>query len=227
MSASKAIPRRGAGILATVVAIVTGLSVQVAVAAPSQIQVEDAALRKCLLKIGRANNWTSAGEFVAIKCHGEGIKSLAGLEQFANLESLSLYNNKIKKADLVLTQFPKLTTLNLARNQLTELSLQDSSSLQNLYVFANELESLTVNNLARLEIVKSHNNRIETFTYSNTPELAKVYIFNNQLKFVDIYNLPSLQYMDCRENPMPDELYDEMDKMEDKTILHDGNAEDW
>lgn len=227
MSVSKAVPRRGAGILATAVAIVTGLSVQSAVAAPSQIEVEDAELRKCLIKIGRANNWTSAGEFVAIKCHGEGIKSLTGLEQFANLESLSLYNNKIKQADLVLAQFPKLTTLNLARNQLTELSLQNSTSLQSLYVFANELESLTVNNLARLEIVKSHNNRIETFTYSNTPELAKVYIFNNQLKFVDIYNLPSLQYMDCRENPMPDELYDEMDKMEDKTILHDGNAEDW
>jgi hypothetical protein len=30
-----------------------------------------------------------------------------------------------------------------------------------------------------------------------------------------------------RHNPMPDELYEDMDALPGVTILHDGNADDW
>ena len=89
------------------------------------------------------------------------------------------------------------------------------------------METLILTNLINLKVLKANNNKIENFSYSNTPKLENMYIFNNQLETINIYDLPSLQYMDCRQNPMPDSLYDEMDKKNDTTFLHDGNAEDW
>ena len=47
------------------------------------------------------------------------------------------------------------------------------------------------------------------------------------MEHIDIYSLPKMKYMDVRQNPMPDELYEEMDKLKGTTILHDGNADDW
>ena len=44
---------------------------------------------------------------------------------------------------------------------------------------------------------------------------------------MDIYHLPLAHYIDVRQNPMPDKLYEEMDKLKGITFLHDGNAKDW
>ena len=110
---------------------------------------------------------------------------------------------------------------------LSHLTISDLPLVNTIYLFDNGLKTLILTNLINLEVFKANNNKIEHFTYINTPKLERVYIFNNQLETIDIYNLPRLHYMDCRQNPMPDSLYDEMDKIDDITFLHDGNAEDW
>lgn len=189
--------------------------------------VEDSHLQTCLEAEAKENNWKQLKDVKAIKCHSQDIQSLAGLEKFTALQSLSLYNNRISKLDIKLLQFEQLKHLNLARNNLTTASLEGLAKLDKLYLFDNQLTQLTLANLPELTEMKANNNKIERFHYQNTPKLAKMYIFNNQLEMIDIYQLPSLQYMDCRQNPMPDSLYDEMDKKNDVTFLHDGNAEDW
>ena len=37
-------------------------------------------------------------------------------------------------------------------------------------------------------------------------------LFNNKMPTIDIYRLPLLKIMDVRQNPMPDVLYDAMNK---------------
>ena len=189
--------------------------------------VQDTELQSCLQEIADVNQWHQPQDVTKIKCHSSNIHSLHGIEQFINLESLSLYNNKLKQIDVSLTSLKKLTTLNLARNNLTHLTISDLPLVNTIYLFDNGLKTLILTNLINLEVFKANNNKIETFAYSNIPKLKKMYIFNNQLETINIYDLPSLQYMDCRQNPMPDSLYDEMDKQLDITFLHDGNAEDW
>jgi len=193
----------------------------------TNVQVVDTALQACLNKQAKANNWSQPLQFTEISCHSQGVKSLDGLIQFKNLESLSLYNNQLEQIDIDLGNLPKLKTLNLARNNLKNIDISTLNGLENLYLFANQLTTLGLSNLPKLEVLKANNNMLTRFSYANTPRLKKIYIFNNQLETINIYDLPALQYMDCRENPMPDELYDQMDQTDNVTFLHDGNADDW
>ncbi|MFW2374813.1 MAG: leucine-rich repeat domain-containing protein [Gammaproteobacteria bacterium] len=193
----------------------------------ADFQVEDHNLEQCLRDIASSRKWSQPSEFTEIECHSKGVKSLRGLEHFQQLEILSIYNNKLQQVDIDLAKLKNLKMLNLARNNLEHLVVADMANLKSVYVFVNRIKTLKLTNLRNLQTLKVNNNKIETFNYLNTPLLSKIYIFNNQLETINIHELPALQYMDCRENPMPDELYDEMDQMETITFLHDGNAEDW
>jgi Leucine-rich repeat (LRR) protein len=193
----------------------------------SSIRVEDQALQACLDSLALKHSWSTAKEFQNITCNSRGVRSLRGLEQFTDITTLSVYNNRLSTIDVDLSVFKKLKTLNVARNRLAETKLQSLFELEAFYVFGNQLKSITLHELPKLKIVKAHNNFLLHFVYSSTPLLGKIYIFNNQLKNIDIDHLPSLRYMDCRQNPMPDELYDKMDAVDNVNFLHDGNADDW
>ena len=195
--------------------------------AETEFNILDPGLKKCLQEAAAKNNWQSPEEFTFLKCHSKGIESLAGLERFSHIEKLSVYNNKLKYIDFDLAKLPQLIELNAARNSLKKIDLAGHRNLTSIFLFGNQIQKLSLTDMNKLTLLKAHNNKIETFTYSNLPELKKIYIFNNKIKTLNIHEFQSLQYMDCRENPMPDELYDEMDEIETTTFLHDGNAEDW
>ena len=189
--------------------------------------LKDAELHACLQDLAGENYWEQPQGVTNIKCHSKSIRSLQGLESFINLEHLSLYNNRLEHIDVELSAFKKLKTLNLSRNNLTYLSITHLPKLEKMYLFDNGIKTLNLTHLTKLKILKVNNNKIETLNYSHMLKLEKMYIFNNQLETINIHDLPSLQYMDCRQNPMPDSLYDDMDKVDDIAFLHDGNAEDW
>ncbi len=195
--------------------------------AAQTFSVSDPKLQQCLQSIAKKEQWRQPADFIDIKCHGNNIRSLQGLEAFTNVVMLSIYNNKLSRIDVDLTRLKQLKTLNLARNNIEQAELAKLESLEKVYLFSNGLRSLKLGGLTKLKEIKANNNKISDFHYVDLPRLEKMYIFNNELETINIYDLPSLQYMDCRENPMPDELYDEMDQLEHITFLHDGNAEDW
>ena len=189
--------------------------------------VADAQLKACLQDIAQSKQWPQPQDFLEIKCHSQGIQSLEGLEQFSQIETLSLHNNQLQQLDINFAKFKNLKQLNLAKNNLEQVTLKSLPSLEKVFLFANHIKKLQLIDMPQLQELKTNNNEIISFHYDNTPQLKKIYIFNNQLETINIHDLPALQYMDCRENPMPDELYDEMDRMDGITFLHDGNAEDW
>jgi len=191
----------------------------------ADLAVADSNLQECIQKLAKKNKWQTAEDVDEIVCHASKIQSLAGITKFTQVKKLSLHKNQISSVDL--TGLVRLEHLNIARNELTELVLEGLPNLQEVYVFGNKLTAFRIANLPQLSLLKGNSNELMQFTYNNVPQLEKIYLFDNKLETIDIYHLPGMNYMDVRQNPMPDELYEEMDAMADVTILHEGNAEDW
>lgn len=190
-----------------------------------EVVLADARFAECVKALAQKKHWKTVNDVTEINCNNKKITSIEGIEQFKNLAVLSLYKNKIKKATI--SSLPLLTSLNLARNELIHINVHELPLLETMYVFGNKLTALELTNLANLKVIKANSNLLETVTFKNTTNLEKIYIFDNKLETVDIYGLPNMKMMDCRQNPMPDPLYEEMDKMTAVTFFHDGNADDW
>ncbi len=189
------------------------------------VAIADLNLRQCVHQTAAKHNWQQPQDFSSLKCHNKNITRLDGIEKFINIETLSLHKNAIKAADV--SALTKLQRLNLARNNIETLNVAKLPQLTELYIFGNPLTQLQLSHLPKLQKLKASGNRLLQFEYTDLPALEKIYMFNNELEHIDIHNLPSLTYMDVRQNPMPDPLYEEMDKQKRATILHDGNADDW
>ena len=190
-----------------------------------EVVLADSHFTECVNKLAQKKYWKAVSDVTEIDCNNKKIASIEGIEQFENLVVLSLYKNKIKKADI--SSLPSLTSLNIARNELVHINVSELPLLETMYVFGNKLTALELNNLTRLNVIKANNNLLKTISFKNNTNLEKIYIFDNKLETVDIYGLPKMKMMDCRQNPMPDPLYEEMDKMTAVTFFHDGNADDW
>lgn len=187
--------------------------------------VSDTNFKQCLIALAQKNNWSSLDMVTKIECHSQSITVVDGLNQFPQLQSLSLYNNQITQVSI--QNLPGLRHINLAKNSLKTIELTGLPALEELYVFNNKLTDLALNHLPKLKLLKANENQLLAFTYSELPELEKIYLFNNKIVTLDIYHLPQMHYMDCRQNPMPTKLYDEMNALKGVTFLHDGNAKDW
>lgn len=194
-------------------------------AAVSELSFSDKNWQKCIEKIAAKQGLSDTLAFTEIKCHNAGIEVVEGLAQFTNLTHLSLYKNAIETLDVQM--LGSLTTLNVAANKLKHMQLSNLTQLQKLYAFNNTLTKLNVTGLRNLTHLRLMNNQLIEFDITPLVALQEGHLFNNQLVTIDLTPLSQLEFIDVRQNPMPDELYDEFDEMEGISISHDGNADDW
>lgn len=187
--------------------------------------VSDENLAKCLNKQIAANNIKSTDELTKLKCHGKNIKQLEGLEHFSNLTSISLFNNKLTEVDL--TSFKNLTFVNIANNRLKSAKIHGLKQLETLYLFKNQLTYIDFTGLTKVKKIRITNNLLNNIDISPLTSLEKGYFFDNKLEDLVVKNLPNLSFIELRQNPMPDEVYDRYDAIDGMTIVHDGNADDW
>ena len=201
-------------------------AVKSAIASPiNSINWQDEKLKACVVKLARKNNWLDTQEVDAIKCHGKGITQGDDLRHFANLQNLSLFNNKIKSLDL--TKLTQLQQLNLAKNRLVEVDIRGLSQLKTLYLFRNKLTTVNLQGLVNVDKFRITQNKLTQIDIRPMKALKQGYLFDNQLEDLPIDGLDQLEFLDVRQNPMPDELYDFYDSLTGVVISHDGNADDW
>ena len=190
-----------------------------------ELSFEDSAWHACITATAKQHNWTKTEDFTALKCHSADIHLADHLEKFTNLAALSLYNNALTTLDArPLTQ---LSSLNVAGNKLEQLHVSGLAKLTSLYGFKNQLNTIDLNGLVSLKQLRLMDNKLTTLDITTLTSLEEGHLFNNQLTTLDIKQLHNLKFLDVRQNPMPDQLYDEFDAMEGITISHDGNADDW
>jgi Leucine-rich repeat (LRR) protein len=189
------------------------------------IAIEDIALRTCIEQLMEKEGVSLPEQLTNLKCHHKSIKSVSGIEQFANLESLSLFGNSIAKADL--TSLKSLKHLNLAKNQLTNIQINGLKHLETLYLFKNKLSTINFDGVLSLIKMRIMQNELNQLDISPLQSLTEAYLWDNQLEDLQIKGLQNLEFLDVKQNPMPDELYDFYDQQSGITISHDGNADDW
>lgn len=190
-----------------------------------ELTFEDSAWHSCITATAKQQNWTKTEDFTAIKCHSANIRVAEHLEKFTGLVSLSLYNNALTELDV--RQLKQLSSLNVAGNKLEVVQVSGLSNLTTFYAFKNLLKNIDLNGLVSLKHLRLMDNKLTTLDTATLGALEEGHLFNNQLTTLDIKQLHKLKFLDVRQNPMPDQLYDEFDEMEGITISHDGNAEDW
>ena len=190
-----------------------------------QLNFKDGSLSNCITTLAKKRNWQTTDTIKKLQCHGMHIKSLEGLEALTSLEYLSLYNNEIKTTDL--TTLNNLHYLNIANNKLQSIKLNGLSQLKTLYLFKNKLKKINFTGLKQLTKIRITNNKLTQLDISPLISLEKAYFFDNKLEDLIVTGLPKLKFIELRQNPMPDEVYDRYDALEGITIIHDGNADDW
>ena len=191
----------------------------------SEVEYLDQNLRACIEQTAKSNNWLNVADVTELKCHNAEIQSADVVAQFTSLTSLSLFNNKLVKLDL--RALTNLSFLNLANNTLQTLSISGLNKLETLYLFRNKLESIDLTGLSALKKIRVMQNDLTKLDITPLKSLEMGYFFDNQLADLQITGLKSLNFLDVRQNPMPDELYDFYDEQVGVVISHDGNADDW
>lgn len=199
------------------------LSVRAQAADP--IIIEDNALQTCVVQSMEKAGFSQSEQLTTLKCHNRGIKSVSGLEKLVNIESLSLFGNRIASADL--TSLKKLKYVNLAKNNLTALQINGLTNLETLYLFKNNLLTINFEGVVALTKMRVMQNKLTVLDMSPLQSLTEAYLWDNQLEDLQISGLDNLEFLDVKQNPMPDELYDFYDQQSGITISHDGNADDW
>lgn len=187
--------------------------------------VSDERLQSCIQQAMEKAQLSQVEQLLKLKCHNKGIKSVSGIEQFTHLESLSLFGNRISTADL--TMLKRLKHINLAKNSLTELQISGLSQLETLYLFKNKLTTINFEGVSSLTKMRLMQNQLTVLDITPLKSLTEAYLWDNQLEDLQITGLNQLTFLDVKQNPMPDELYDFYDKQTGITISHDGNADDW
>lgn len=191
----------------------------------SELNFADSKLANCVREQAASRNWQTVEEFVELSCHNMDIQVADDVSSLSALKTLSLFNNNISHLDLrPLTQ---LETLNLANNALESLQISGLDRLQTLYLFRNKLQRIDLSGLSSLKKLRLMQNALTELDISPLTSLEMGYFFDNQLKDLQISGLSKLQFLDVKQNPMPDELYDFYDQQEGIIINHDGNADDW
>lgn len=189
------------------------------------VKVEDTNLTICIEQTMQKKGYSNIEQLLTLKCHNKNVKSIIGLEAFTNLTNLSLYNNQIVSADL--SKLTKLEHVNFAKNKLTTIQLQGLQKLESLYLFKNNLTTIDFKGLKSLTKMRIMQNQLEALDISPLISIVEIYLWDNKLEDLQINGLIYLKFMDVKQNPMPDELYDFYDEQEGITISHDGNADDW
>lgn len=186
---------------------------------------KDKQLAECVMVSADKQGWILVTDVKVIKCHKKGIENAQALNKFIGLQILSLYNNKITSIDL--TSLTELRSLNLASNKLTDLNITGLAKLETLFLFKNKLKTVDLAGLVSVKKVRMMQNRLTHLDITPMVALETGYFFDNQLEDLQISGLEKLSFLDVKQNPMPDELYDFYDKQEGMVISHDGNADDW
>ena len=137
----------------------------------------------------------------SIDVSNKGIANAKGLEMFVNLTSLNVADNNL--TSLTVTPYKSLEKLYCQNNQLSYLNPTNNRKLTELNCSDNQLTALNLLNNTELTVLQCGGNQLAELNLSNNKELTELLCNNNQLTTLNLANHTKLTGLDCRANQLP------------------------
>lgn len=146
------------------------------------------------------------------------IHDLKGIEDFKNLEKLTIYNGHFTHADfsdnpklnfiyifgainnVKLTQNHELQYLNLGQNDLSTINLSGNPKLITVMLGANNLSDIDLSSNPLLRNVGLSHNNLNELNLSNNSEILELFLNYNSLESLIIDNISHLHDLKCSDN---------------------------
>ena len=128
------------------------------------------------------------------------IDDLTGIEDFTDLEDLTVYGNQLTSLDV--SANTALTNLDCSFNQLASLDVSNNIALTELYCDDNQLASLDVSNNPNLTYLECEYNQLLSLDVSNNPNLKNLFCYNNLITSLDVSTNTALIYLVCANNQL-------------------------
>ena len=138
------------------------------------------------------------------------------LSNFNRLTTLNLSGSGINTIDLTL--FPDIEELMLNNNRFESIDLSKSPKIRNLNISGNRLTSLDLSKLENLEVLFATGNQLTDIKLGNCKVLRQVDVYGNKLTSLDFSNCPVLKQLSCRDNELVSL------KLVDNHIISSGNV---
>ena len=163
------------------------------------------AVRRKLKKPAGSLTVADLGSLVRLDAEEQGIKSLAGIEHCAALDTLMLRGNEIEDLS-ALSGLASLTFLNLSSNKIEDISaLSSLTGLKWLSLWGNEIEDISpLSELTKLTYLTLGGNQIEDVSpLSGLVELRWLRLNGNKVVDVSALDgLAKLEYLGLLDNPI-------------------------
>jgi hypothetical protein len=104
--------------------------------------------------------------------------------------------------DLNVSGSPSLEKLECNDNQLTALDVSSNTALKELYCFGNQLAALNVSQNTALTNLNCQDNELSALDISQNVNLKELFCVNNQLTSLDVSNNPALVWLGCADNQL-------------------------
>jgi len=122
----------------------------------TELEIPDPNFARCITEVSQSNNWKFAEEISELNCSRRNIVSLAGIENFSEIQHLNLSVNSLSFVDL--RQLSALSSLDISNNFLGAISIFRNELLSKLDLSNNLLGIVW---LQGNELLLSEGNRID------------------------------------------------------------------
>jgi Leucine-rich repeat (LRR) protein len=138
-------------------------------------------------------------KILEINLEKKGITSIEGLEVFKNLVNILLPNNQITKIDS--KNVPtNVQYISLYNNKITSFHLNDHPKLYTIALAFNNVSDFKISNIPNLEILDLVDSKITSLSLSDYPKLDSLSLSNNNLlSDLRLSNLPKLRFLAISE----------------------------
>ncbi len=136
----------------------------------------------------------------SIDVSNNAITDLTGIEDFENIEELTINNNAI--SNLNLSANTKLKKLVASSNTLTTIDVSASPLLEELIVDDNQLTNLDISANTTLKTVSVNDNQLTSLNVSNNMDLLIINANNNDITSIDVSTNTSLEILNLAQNDL-------------------------